>query len=223
LNSVAYNGVDTFMAVGDVGDYYTSSNGVSWTKQTTLSNTPNLKKIIYANSQFVAVGTDYICSGTTQLSCTNEVGAFNDITYNGSTFVAVGEAGLIFTSSTGTHNDFSKPWFTSGIDSLDILSIGVFDNTFYLSTNGTSSQQSLYSSSDGSTWTKIISENFNTFALIQADDILIGGSTAGSFSYTRDFTTHKTSAYDVAGSVNDLIFTSKIVSVGDSGLVLVSE
>ena len=109
LNSVATGNGGLLVAVGDFGTIVTSSDGISWTQQTS-GTTSHLNGITWDGSQFMAVGgkSDSIgaivetailtspdgITWTSQSPGTNTV-ILNDIVWNGSQFVAAGSEFII--------------------------------------------------------------------------------------------------------------------------------
>ena len=110
LNDVAWNGLDTLVAVGDSGVILNSPNGVAdaWV-DTSAANVPvSLTGVTWddANSQFLIVGagsTVLTGDGTTwsQEDLSNLAGALNlqDVAWLGDRYIAVGNSGVIVTSN----------------------------------------------------------------------------------------------------------------------------
>jgi hypothetical protein len=94
-----------FVAVGSNGIILTSTDGISWTKQTS-PDFSELKSITYSNSMFVAVGlSGTILTSTDGISWADQKSpayvSLYGITYGNGMFVAVGVSGTIFTSTDG--------------------------------------------------------------------------------------------------------------------------
>jgi len=94
LEGVDWNG-DTFVAVGSGGSIIVSSDGATWTP--VVATTSSLTAVAWGASQFVAVGGSGAIitspeglNWTVQTSDFDGTGVFNDISWNGSFFVAVG-------------------------------------------------------------------------------------------------------------------------------------
>ena len=60
-----------FIAVGASGTLLTSSDGTTWTAQTSGTSN-NLKGVTYGNSTFIAVGGDGYANGTILTSCADK-------------------------------------------------------------------------------------------------------------------------------------------------------
>lgn len=109
-----------FVVVGAGNSVYTSADGVTWTLRTA---TGSFQQVIYSNSLFVAVGTSgVIYTSTDGITWTartsNTTSNLNSVTWNGTSFVAVGgAAGVYCTSSDGVtwtvNYDISYSTFTS--------------------------------------------------------------------------------------------------------------
>jgi hypothetical protein len=90
------------VAVGDNGAVYTSTNGVSWRRQTALSQW--LRGIAFGNNTFVAVGENgFIATSSDGAAWLNRDGGtttnLNRVAFTGNFFTAVGENGLALTST----------------------------------------------------------------------------------------------------------------------------
>ena len=84
-----------FVTVGDNGIILTSSDGISWTKRTSVT-TNNLYGVTYGNSTFVTVGnngTILVSSNGTTWTSRNSgtINNLSGVTYVNSTFVTVGD------------------------------------------------------------------------------------------------------------------------------------
>jgi len=151
-----------FVTVGDNGIILTSSDGISWTKRTSVT-TNNLYGVTYGNSTFVTVGDNgtILTSSDNGTSWTNKrtssvtTNNLYGVTYANSTFVTVGDNATILTSSDGTTwtntstNKRTLRYFSKaetnnlyGVTYGDGLFVTVGDNGVILT------------SSDGISWTK---------------------------------------------------------------------
>lgn len=144
LNKVIYaNG--EFVAVGDHGSIYTSSDAVTWTKQVApvASNTPNpwdpydLKAITYGNGQFVAVGTHgtiltspngqaWTLVPSTGIQSGNQ--DFTGVAYGAGKYVAV--TNNASTSSIVSSVDDGATWSTEGTFAGSFASIAYASGYF---------------------------------------------------------------------------------------------
>ena len=134
-----------FIVVGDYGYMTTSSDGVNWSLVTTQPLQP-IRKIVYGNGLWVAIGTNIIYTSTDGISWTPQYST-NDstydltgITYGNNTFVAVGLYNAVLTSPDG------KVWTKT-------MGTGLDDITFGKSTFVGVSGHNLLTASDGINWT----------------------------------------------------------------------
>ncbi len=109
LKGVAYSGTN-YAAVGNAGQIVTSNNGTSWTSRGTIT-TVTLNKVIWAGTQYVAVGdavsgAGVIFTSPDGITWTSRVSGtpnnLHAIAWDGSLYVAVGEQGTIITSPNAT-------------------------------------------------------------------------------------------------------------------------
>jgi photosystem II stability/assembly factor-like uncharacterized protein len=108
LNDVAWNGIDTLIAVGDSGTIISSPNGMTgaWSDAANAVTSNSLSGVTWANGQFVIVG-----AGGTVL--TGDASNWNpeestvpadleDVTWFGDGYIAVGKLGTVITSIDGS-------------------------------------------------------------------------------------------------------------------------
>ncbi|SEO31803.1 InlB B-repeat-containing protein [Paenibacillus sp. OV219] len=105
MNAVTY-GNSMYVAVGSSGAIQTSSDGGSWTQQSS-GVTSTLRGVAYGNSKFVAVGSSgkilTSSNGSTWSVATPPVsGTFNSVAYGNGTFVIAGNGGVILSSQDGS-------------------------------------------------------------------------------------------------------------------------
>jgi len=108
-SSSASSSTGLFVTVGDNGIILTSSDGISWTKRTSVT-TKNLYGVTYGNSTFVTVGdngtiltsSDGGTSWTNKRTSSGTTKNLYGVTYGDGLFVTVGGNATIFTSSNGT-------------------------------------------------------------------------------------------------------------------------
>jgi hypothetical protein len=94
-------------------------------------------------------------AGTPQLAKTPE--QLNDVAYNGSTLVAVGDSGVILTSSDGTNDDWGLLEDPALPDNSLAAVTWVGDNAEFLAVGASGT---VLRSSDGANWTSEVSEAF---------------------------------------------------------------
>jgi photosystem II stability/assembly factor-like uncharacterized protein len=189
LNDVAWNGLDTLVAVGDSGVILQSPNGLAdaWVDTSTVNAPQALTGVTWenVNSQFLVVG-----AGSTVLSgdgtnwnredLSNLPGASNleDIAWLGDRYIAVGNNGTIVTSnvdgSLWTLQDVGANVATTSLNAVasnngQIVVVG---------TNGT-----ILNSADGVTWTELpsflnqdlndITWDGNQFVVVGSNDTIL--------------------------------------------------
>ena len=159
LRAVAYNGVDTFVAVGNKGTLLTSADGANW-NLVNLGVKSNFRDILYENALFVAVGEEgsiYTSadgsSWTASPSWTQE--SLVSITSDGSDFFTIDENGAFWLSSTdGISWDFIKseinPTYTTDNNSANIYIADIIHAAGGFVAVG--NQGRFYTSSDGLSW-----------------------------------------------------------------------
>jgi len=189
LNDVAWNGVDTLVAVGDSGTIQQSPNGLAdaWV-DTSAANAPQaLTGITWdtVNSQFLIVG-----AGSTVLSgdgfnwnredLSNLPGAVNleDVAWLGDRYIAVGKNGTIVTS-----NADGSSWTLqdAGPNVANTALSGVANNNLQIvviGTNGT-----ILNSADGVAWSELpafvnqdlndITWDGNQFVIVGSNDTIL--------------------------------------------------
>ncbi|AZN39211.1 InlB B-repeat-containing protein [Paenibacillus albus] len=136
MNAVTY-GNGQYVAVGSGGVIQTSSNGMSWTQQSS-GVTATLRGVTYGNGKFVAVGSSSkiltSSNGTTWSAATPPVsGTFNSIAYGDGTFVIAGNGGVIMSSQDGSN------WTKQTSNTTQVLygAAYVNDEFMVLGANGT--------------------------------------------------------------------------------------
>ena len=107
FHGVAYHD-GTFVAVGNQGSIYRSTDGETWSGVTTTSITTNLKGIAYGSDKWIAVGAaGTIISSSDDGLNWSVVGAggtfqLNDVHYQNNVWLAVGGAGMAMNSIDGS-------------------------------------------------------------------------------------------------------------------------
>jgi photosystem II stability/assembly factor-like uncharacterized protein len=148
LNDVAWNGVDTLIAVGDSGVIVSSPNGLmdGWVDASTPDAPQSLTGVTWenVNSQFLIVGagsTVLTGDGTTwaREDLSNLQGALNleDVAWLGDRYIAVGKSGAIVTSNAdGTEWTLQNPG--PNADNVSLNAVATNGNRIVVvGTNGT--------------------------------------------------------------------------------------
>ena len=163
FSDVTY-GKNLFVAVGETGAVYTSSDGITWENRSS-GTTKWLNGVHYANGLFVAVGEEgTIRTSSDAIAWTSRdvsvsVG-FKDITYGNQQFIAVGAysgSSYFYKSSDGitwastSSAAETKTWGNNVVSYLYRSGISYSEGRFLLTANiGT-----LKTSTDGSSWSSL--------------------------------------------------------------------
>ncbi|MEN6326084.1 MAG: S-layer homology domain-containing protein [Syntrophomonas sp.] len=173
FNGICYRG-GQFVAVGNGGAIFTSTNGTDWVQQNS-GTANNLNAICYNWSTFVAVGDDGTVltspNGTawTQRNSRVKGWKLNAVCYGLGKFVAVGDSGMVITSASGTEWGWKV---TSDQKNL----YGICHNGSRFIAVGASCQ--ILTSSDAVNWTN---RSFNNYKPLQAIRCISGRTMAAGF------------------------------------------
>lgn len=144
--AVAGDGVGGFVAVGDGGaSYYSTDKGVTWTAGGNVSGGADMMNVAYGGGKFVAVGYSnnayYSTDGGASWAASGSIGGTTGVVqYLGGRWFAYGWTGFLRTSADGI--SWSAPTGITGelsyiaYDGSRFVAVGV-DGAFW-STNGTS-------------------------------------------------------------------------------------
>ena len=163
INFIAYNGSNLYVAGGQTGTLYTSTDAKTWTARTSGFGSNDIYKIHYVAglSLWIAVGNNGTLTtspdGITWTARTSNIGAntINDIASDGTTVVAVGEGGGttntggIIYSSNGTTWTRKSQSLTVG----DYYYCVAYNGTNWLVGATSSTNNYLYASSPSGSWT----------------------------------------------------------------------
>ena len=146
--SITY-GKGMFVAVGSSGNIVTSTDGITWTSQTSPVSA-RLWSVTDGNGMFVAVGeSGSIVTSTDGITWTRQTSPVSTrlelITYRKGMFVAVGESGSIVTSTDGIAWTKQTSPVSSNLLAI-VYANGMFVAVGYLG--------AVITSTDGITWTK---------------------------------------------------------------------
>lgn len=160
IYGMAHSG-SLYVAVGDTGYLYTSSDGYTWTSRTSGFGTDSIYDVAYGNGLFVAVGANgkitTSTDGTTWTARTSNVGTnqINAVEYANSIWVAVADGG-------GTTNTGGIIYSTDGITwtrKSQSLTVGTsykdvcWNGTNWLVVANYSTNNYIYASTPSGTWT----------------------------------------------------------------------
>lgn len=189
INSIATNGSNIWVVVGDSGTLYSSTDtGVTWTSRTSGFGASQINSITYGNGVFVAVGGSGIITsssdGITWTARTAGVAAnaMLSVEYINSVFVAVGDGanggtGGVTTSTDGTTwTKRTTPTLTTGT-----LTSVAFGNGYYVAVGQFSTTAGIYST-NLSTWTALntsLSQTVNYVTYVNSGFIAITANNSG--------------------------------------------
>lgn len=195
---IAYNGT-TFVAINANGRISTSTDGITWTSATSVTNlgSNRWESVACDGTKFVAIGeTGYISTssdGTTWSSATQNANLgshdWRRITYGDGKFVAIGMLGYVSTSTDGTswttavqNGDLgTNYWFGIAYGNNKFVAIGQ-PGYISTSTNGTDWATATQNSNliyDGSHYWRAIAYGDNKFVALN-DGGYISTSTDGT-------------------------------------------
>jgi len=237
LNDVAWNGLDTLVAVGDAGVILNTANGLAdaWT-DVSFANVPQaLTGVTWesVNSQFLIVGAgSAVLSGDgtnwTAEDLSNLQGAVNleDIAWLGDRYIAVGKNGAILTSngdgSAWTLQDAGANVATTSLNAVAYNNVQMV----VVGTNGT-----ILNSADGVTWVElpaILNNDLNDvtwdgslFTIVGSNDTILtspdGTNWASHVPGTSDINFVAATQWDSSLPANPVVAT-----VGSAGTFVVT-
>lgn len=234
LRSIAYAG-GTYVTTGDaatvfVGKYsYTSDTGVtSWEPPTSLPVTiaTNLTSVVFDGSRFVALGDDgaVIKSSSTDnltweaATAITTPPTMNALAVGAGVYVAVGNAGAIYTNATDGATASWTPQTSGTTNNLYGVAYA-FDRFIAVGDSGT-----LLSSTDGVSWN---AETSNTMATLRhvaygADNYVAVGD--GAVVSSTDATSWSAQASPPTGNFHSIVFgpDQQFIAVGTSGALAYS-
>ena len=223
FTDIIYTGT-TFYAVYGGGAVITSSDGVSWTYQTTISGistwTDYVNELAFGNSTVVGVGPNGRVNTSTSPSTWVKRTAspsgsisWNDITFGQSTFVAVSSQGYVMRSDDGV------TWTSSG--SISASSIAYGNGTFVAFGAGSSFYTSASTPSAPTSLSATAGDGQATISFTPGSD---GGSAITNYKYSTDGTnytalspTDSSSPVTISGLTNGTSYTIYLKAVNANG------
>ncbi len=189
FNAVATNGSTIWVAAGDTGSLYSSTDsGVTWTSRTSGFGTTQINGLAFGNGIFVAVGNSGLLTtstdGITWTARTAGVAAnaLLAVDYLNSTFIALGDGanggtGGITTSTDGiTWTKRTTPASTTGT----LLSIA-YGNGYYVAVGQFSTTAGVYST-NLSTWTALgvsLSQTVGSVSYVNSTFLAFSNNSSG--------------------------------------------
>ncbi|MCX6856937.1 MAG: hypothetical protein NTV80_18760 [Verrucomicrobia bacterium] len=232
LNGIAWSGT-TFAAVGTQGLILTSTNGTTWTPRPLPGITLNISEVIWAGNQFVAVGGNrtYSQGALSSLVLTspdgvkwtqqtvNSILPLQDIAWNGSLFVAVGQDELVITSPNAIN--WTKQT-TNILNSYSLNSVAWSGTNWVVVGEG----NTIIRSADAVTWETSNAPSNSTSAAL--NDILWTGTefivatSAGKLWHSETGETWKERGSPTTQPLNGLALGNTLLALGDEGTILSS-
>lgn len=233
LGSMDLRGVTfgtVFAAVGANGAIFSSTDGLSWTRQTNPSPTANLNSAKYGGNYLAVGSAGAVLLSSDAITWTQQVsGTGNDLyalaTNSAGQYVATGASGTIIASSNGT------TWGTATSGTTNPLYAVTYGNGRYVAVgaNGT-----LLASTDGITW---LSENSGTSldlkgiaygatlatATVASVPIFVAVGDAGTMVTSTDGLTWTAAQTAITSNTLTAIdFGRQFVAVGTGGVIFTS-
>ncbi|MFC5404740.1 immunoglobulin-like domain-containing protein [Cohnella soli] len=218
LSGITY-GNNTFVAVGISGTIITSSDGTSWTNQT--SGTPNqLNSITYGNNMFVAVGAaGTIITSSDGMSWTSRTSGIAamliSVAYGNGMYVAVGENGTIVTSNDGVN------WTSRSSGITDNLNGVTFGNNTYVAVGNFGK---IVTSSNGTNWTSRTSNvTYHIRSIAYKVGKFVAVTQSGPVVLSSDGISWMYESSGTANAYYSIIYANNtFVAVGVSGKIITS-
>jgi hypothetical protein len=217
FNSIAYNGSDLYVAVGENGTLYSSPDALTWTSRTSGFGVNEIHQVAYGNALWVAVGVSGTLTtspdGITWTARTSNMGSNDmyDVVYDNSIWVAVGTGG-------GATNTGGLIYSTDGITwtrKSQTPTVGtayhtvVYNGTNWIIGGTVSTNNFLYASAPSGTWTAGATTSATVISAILWDGtrhIIVQGTTVG---YNTSVTLSGTTTSYFSVSSPSATFTTK--------------
>lgn len=218
---IAYNGSNLYVAAGNAGQMFKSTDGQTWTNNPTSTIGQVTDKVAYLNGNWIAMGgngsgTNLLTSsdGSTWTARTAGTAIFNYAAYGAGVYVVVGASGAVYsspdlvtwTSRSAGSNTFNDVIFANGV----FVAVGA--------------SNSVYSSADGITWTlRTATGVFNRVVYENSLFVAVGGTALNNNSviYTSpDGATWTARTGNVALPLLNIAWNGSLfVAVGQSGAI----
>ena len=161
INKIADNGSGTYVAVGNSGTLYSSTNGTTWTSRTSGFGSNTIYDVIFANNLWVAVGNNgTITTSTDAITWTARTSGMStnaifQVVYANSLFVAVGNGGGATNTGGITYSSDGITWTrksqttTMGTSYYSVA----WNGTNWIVVGTTSTNNYIYASTPSGSWT----------------------------------------------------------------------
>ena len=223
LNGAAYG--SAFVAVGDGGVMYSSTDGMTWKALTNPAAPSKLNAAIYGGI-YVAAGANgvilYSSDATTWTQApSNPLNEFTALAGSGAGYLAVGKAGVISTSSNG--QTWTAPTTLGGGVNLNGA---IYGNSKWVVVGDAGT---ILTSADALTWTAVASGTPSkltsvTYGLNAATGaaLFVATGAAGALLTSADGVTWTARATPTTNNLNSVVYGRQFIAAGDSGTVLTS-
>jgi hypothetical protein len=225
FTSLAYNGSNQYVVVGNLGVILTSSDGTLWTGQVAApASTPTtlntLNSVSHLNGNYVVTsvgnGVNLFTSpdGITWTPRSAGSAQFNASAFGASTYVVVGEAGNVYSSTD------LVTWTSRSAGSTAFRSI-IYANSLFVAVGETGV---IYTSADGATWTSRGGATGQTFIkIIYANSLFVVVGTGGVIFTSSDGITWTAQGSGVGEQLQDVVWSGSVFcAVGSSGVITTS-
>ncbi len=210
VNAIASDGT-AFVAVGEDGYLYESSDGITWTSRTSGFGANDIDYVAYGNALWVAVGQNgTISTSTDRMTWTTRTSNMstnniNYVAYINSNWVAVGAGGGTTNTGGVTYSSNGTTW-TRVNQSLTVgatYQSVIWNGTNYIVAANNSTNNYIYSATLAGTWIAASSSAVNLTSLFyDGTRTYIGSST--NLRYTTATDLSSTTIVDNFGLSKDL-------------------
>jgi hypothetical protein len=184
LTSVAFSStLNLYMAVGDAGMVLTSTDGVTWVRGASPTNT-RLEFVVWVNNLFVTGGAGGIMYATTNATswATRTTGTVNTIRHCAysptlALYIYVADGGVIASSPN------TITWTGRGSGHSNRLSAVVWSGSFFSAVGNFGRWNK---STDGITWTTGTDSSLNLYGLVMTSSTLIACGGSGTIKTSTD-------------------------------------
>lgn len=213
-------GASKYVLVGESGSIMTSTDAITWTKQTSPT-TATLNDITYTGSKFIAIGSggtiitsvDAV-TWTSQTAVTTESLKSICIVY-GSTYVVVGTNGCIMTSTNAINWTIQTSNTTNELNSVCFA---------YNKLVATGAAGTVITSPDAITWTARTSNTTSVlYSITYAASKFVAGGASGTIITSVDGATWTLQTAPTTSTIYNLKYiNSQFYLLGSSGVILTS-
>lgn len=214
-----------YLAMGDGGSAYKSTNGLNWTAVPATTAT-QINSNIYVLSKFIGVGNGGAITYSSDLASWNAANSnttqnLNSVTSNGAMLVAVGDAGTIQTSSDG----ITWTAATTVPSSKNLYAVNYSSNGYWIAVGASGT---VLLSTDGFKWTEQVSNTTADLRAVSAQlvssYIFVAAGDAGAVVTSTDSgITWVKQTTGISGNIRAVNPTAgQLLAIGSNGLIATS-